>query len=331
MSTNIISNPISKPLKIAFAGTPEIAKIVLEHLLNSGFDVSLVLTQPDRPRGRGNKVSGSPVKQLALARGIDNVLQPVSFKHDAQQSLDVIRALNPDIIIVVAYGLILPLELLTIPRLGCVNIHVSLLPRHRGAAPIARSILAGDRHSGVTIMQMDAGLDTGDVLLQEKVNIEADDTAGTLHDKLAIVGSRLIVDYLNQFEQIVPQPQSDIGISYAHKIEKSEAKIDWSNEAVVIERHIRGFNPIPGCFTYLDDNLVKIWQAKVVDTDAALSAAVNGVIAGTVIKMGEEGIFVVCGSGTVLLILQLQAAGKNRQLVRDYVIGHGDLLGNIFS
>lgn len=310
-----------QPLRIIFAGTPDLAKSVLEHILHSGFSVGMVLTKPDRPSGRGKKITQSPVKVLALEQHIP-VLQPVSFKNDAT-IIDLIREFKPDIMVVVAYGLILPQELLDIPRLGCVNVHVSLLPRHRGAAPIARAILAGDCESGVTIMQMDCGLDTGAILLQEKVIIESSDTALELHDKLAILGSRLIVEYLTHYTQIKPVLQTNDGATYAHKIEKSEAKINWQNNAYLIERQIRGFNPAPGCFSILDGVLIKIWQSSVGDATTAVEC-------GTIIAIVKDGIIVACGEGTTLVIKQLQEAGGKRQLAKDYILGRANLVGKVF-
>ena len=311
-----------KQLKIVFAGTPDIAQVVLQHILNNGFKVDLVLTKPDSRQGRGNKVAYSPVKQLALNYNIP-LLQPQSFKLNPE-IVTQIQQLCPDIIIVVAYGLIFPKALLTTPRLGCVNIHVSLLPQHRGAAPINRAIIAGDAASGVTVMQMDAGLDTGDILLQQQIVLAANETAGTLHDKLAMLGSKMIIDYLEHYAEIKPTPQSGDGVSYAHKIDKSEAKINWQEDARVIERKIRGFNPAPGCFSYLDDKLIKVWRASIGD-------AGSNAMPGTIIAAHNDTFSVCCGNGSTLLLEEVQEAGKTKQLARDYLRGHMNLQGAIFS
>ncbi len=303
---------MSSNLKIVFAGTPEIAKCVLSKILACEFKVDLVLTQPDRPKGRGQKLTFSPVKDLAIANSIE-ILQPISFKQEPAV-IDRIKELRPDIIIVVAYGLILPQKLLLIPKLGCVNIHVSLLPRHRGAAPIQRAVLAGDNITGVSIMQMDQGLDTGDILLQREINISPNDTSGSLHDKLANLGADLIVEYLHNYSKINKVAQSTEGITYASKIEKKEAQINWHEEASVIERKIRGFNPFPGCFTYLDQHLVKIWQAR-------LSQESTKNIPGT-IYTNKEQMLVSCGNNSTLIIDELQDAGKSRLSAKQYLSGH---------
>lgn len=312
---------MTSDLKIIFAGTPEIAKTVLASVLAAGFKVDLVLTQPDRPKGRGQKLAMSPVKELALKHNIE-VFQPLSFKQQPE-ALAKISALQPDIMIVVAYGLILPQSLLDIPKNGCVNIHVSLLPRHRGAAPIQRAILDGDSLTGVTIMQMDKGLDTGDILLQQPVEIANTDTSGSLHDKLAEVGADLIVEYLNVYQTLKPQAQSLDGVTYAHKIEKSEAAINWQEDAFIIERKIRGFNPAPGCFTYLEQagqnkSLVKVWSSSVV-------AATTTQVPGTVISADKNKLYIACANGSVLGLNELQDAGKNRQSVVQYTQGHPNL------
>ena len=312
-------------LKIVFAGTPEIAKTVLAKILDAGFKVDLVLTQPDRPKGRGLTLAMSPVKILAQAHAIE-VFQPESFRNNPE-ALAKIYGVLPDIIIVVAYGLILPPELLAIPSLGCVNIHVSLLPRHRGAAPIQRAIIEGDAVTGVTLMQMDRGLDTGPVLLQQELPIEVNDTSGTLHDKLAHLGAEMIVKYLHNYALYTPEAQSSSDVSYAHKIEKTEAEINWTDTAGIISRKIRGFNPFPGCFTHLEGKLVKIWQAVVVTTNSSYSKAESG----SVVRVEKNGIGVSCGDETVLLITELQPAGKNRQSAGQFAQGHPELKGKRFQ
>jgi methionyl-tRNA formyltransferase len=226
--------------------------------------------------------------------------------------------------VVVAYGIILPKQLLEIPRLGCVNIHVSLLPAYRGAAPIQRVILAGEKYTGVTIMQMDAGMDTGAILMQQQVTIDDTDTAKILHDKLANLGSHMIVNYLSNYTQYIPIPQNVDGVSYAPKIEKTETNINWDENAIIIERKIRGFNPAPGCFTYLDGELIKIWQAKTVIQPAAQS------IPGTIITADNHGIMVACGDNSRLIITELQRSGGRRQSAAQYIIGHTNLVNKIF-
>lgn len=311
-----------KKLNIVFAGTPEIAQIVLDKILNHGFNVSLVLTQPDRPKGRGQKIAMSLVKELALKNKIE-VFQPVSFKNNPE-AIKKIRDICPDVMIVVAYGLILPSEILAIPKNGCINIHVSLLPRHRGAAPIQRVILEGDKYTGVTIMQMDAGLDTGGILLQQNVEISPLENSGSLHDKLALIGADLIIKYLNGFEDLTVKPQELTGVTYAHKIDKTEALINWKEDAQIIERKIRGFNPFPGCYTNLNNKLVKIWKAT-------LTNQVSKELPGTIICDGHEKLGVVCGDGVVLLINEIQEAGKSRQISCEYIHGHPNINDNHFT
>ncbi len=262
-------------MKVAFAGTPEFAREALAAILAAGFDVPIVLTQPDRPAGRGMKLQASPVKQLAQQHGIP-VSQPHSLRLDgkypdeASAARDALLAAAPDVMVVAAYGLILPQWTLDLPRLGCLNIHGSLLPRWRGAAPIHRAIEAGDAETGITIMQMDAGLDTGDMLLIEREAIRPDDTTAVLHDRLARLGGRLIVEALEMAAcgGLTRTPQPESGITYAHKIEKAEAAIDWSLPADVIARRVRAFDPFPGCtFTLSGDKgpeTHKVWAAQAV-------------------------------------------------------------------
>ena len=313
---------MSSDLRVVFAGTPEIARLVLERVLSAGLKVSLVLTKPDRPKGRGQKLAQSQVKELAQAHDIE-VLQPISFKQDSQ-TLDRIQQLQPDLMLVVAYGLILPQTLLDIPRLGCINLHVSLLPRHRGAAPIQRAILDGDIATGVTIMHMDSGLDTGDVLLQRALEIQPTDTSGSLHDKLALLGAELVIEYLNNHQHLAKVAQGEAGVTYAHKISKAEAEINWHENAEIIERKIRGYNPFPGCFTYLDQQLVKIWQSSV-------GSVFTQDRPGTIISTAKDQMSGSCGDGSVLIISQLQTAGKTRQSAKDYIHGRANLNGKQFS
>ncbi|KQV53353.1 methionyl-tRNA formyltransferase [Pelomonas sp. Root1217] len=290
-------------MKVVFAGTPEFAAIALDALLTAGFTVPLVLTQPDRPAGRGMKLQASAVKQRAMAAGIP-VAQPQGLKLDGKYAADAaaareaLRAADADVMVVAAYGLILPQWVLDTPRRGCLNIHASLLPRWRGAAPIHRAIEAGDAETGITIMQMDAGLDTGDMLLIGRETIRADDTTATLHDRLANLGGRLIVEAL-QVPSPASTPQPGEGVTYAHKIEKAESVIDWTLPAVVIERRLRAFDPFPGGQATLAGEALKVWRAEVVEGRGK---------PGEVIAAGPE---VACGDGA-LKLTELQRAGGKR-------------------
>lgn len=290
------------PLRMLFAGTPPFAASHLESLIDSKHQLIGVYTQPDRPAGRGKKLQPSAVKIMAQAAQIP-VYQPPSLKDaEAQQTL---AALEADVLVVVAYGLILPLPVLAAPRLGCLNVHASLLPRWRGAAPIQRAIEAGDSHTGITIMQMDEGLDTGDILATQRCEIAPHMTAAALHDALADLGSPLLLDVLDSIEsyQSNRQPQPADGATYAPKILKPEAAIDWTLAAAVLDARIRAFNPFPVCFSTLGDERVRIWEARPIHTEG------NGNPApGTLLRANEEGIAVACGEGA-LLITRLQLAG----------------------
>jgi methionyl-tRNA formyltransferase len=308
-------------MRVAFAGTPEFARAALERLHAAGFAVPLVLTQPDRPAGRGMKLQPSPVKQFAQAQGIP-VAQPRSlrldgkFPEEADTACVALEVAKPDVLVVAAYGLILPQWVLDLPRLGCLNIHASLLPRWRGAAPIHRAIEAGDPETGVTIMQMDAGLDTGDMLLTERVAISPDDTTGTLHDKLAALGARMIVEGLELAAcgglRAVKQPGG--GVTYAHKIDKAEAAIAWSQAAATIERRIRAFDPFPGATARIGAETVKVWRARAVPGPGTVAP-------GTVVTLDDHGIGVACGDGSRLEIAELQRAGGKRLPASDFLRG----------
>ncbi|MGE4447442.1 MAG: methionyl-tRNA formyltransferase [Azospira sp.] len=304
-------------MKIVFAGTPEFAARALAALYEAGHDIPLVLTQPDRPAGRGMTLQASPVKQLALSRGSE-VFQPLTLKDEVAQ--EKLRLLAPDVMVVAAYGLILPQAVLDIPRHGCLNIHASLLPRWRGAAPIHRAILAGDAESGVCIMQMEAGLDTGPVLLSASTPITAQDTSQTLHDKLAVQGAQLIVSALQRLPlPAVAQPEA--GVTYAAKLDKSEAPLDWRRPAAELDRQIRAFTPFPGTTAVLDGAPLKVW--------AALPRSESGV-PGTVLAADKHGILVACGSGS-LLLTELQKAGGKRLPVAQFLAGHGVSAGARFE
>ena len=301
-------------MNVIFAGTPVFAARALSAIIDAGFNVPLVLTQPDRPSGRGMKLTPSPVKQVALQYNIP-VAQPISLRlngkypEDAQAARAQITAAQADVMVVAAYGLILPQDVLDLPKHGCINIHASLLPRWRGAAPIHRAIESGDTETGITLMQMDAGLDTGDMLAIERLPITEQHTTATLHDELAEMGARMVVDYLRQLRdgaapQATPQPTD--GVSYAEKIDKAEAKIDWTQSAQIIARKVHALDPAPGCVcTYMEQPL-KIWAAQ---TDETLS---KEHAAGTIIGVDKHGVRVVCGDGSVLRITQMQKAGGKR-------------------
>ena len=317
-------------MKLIFAGTPEFASVALARLLSAGFQVPLVLTQPDRPAGRGMKLQASPVKQLALQHRI-TVAQPRSLRldgkypDDAAAAREAIEAAQADAMVVAAYGLILPQWVLDVPRSGCLNIHASLLPRWRGAAPIHRAIEAGDLETGVTIMQMDAGLDTGDMLLMERLPIRADDTTGSLHDRLAVLGGRLIVEALEiaACGGLTAKKQPTEGVTYAHKIDKAEAAIDWSQSAVTLARRVRAFNPFPGAATARAGEPVKVWAAHAVDGSA-------GAVPGQVLAVGDEGIQVQTASG-VLVMTELQRAGGKRLAAADFLRGHELRVGDVLD
>ncbi|MDO9291386.1 MAG: methionyl-tRNA formyltransferase [Hydrogenophaga sp.] len=323
-------------MKIIFAGTPEFARVALERLLAAGFEIPLVLSQPDRPAGRGMKLQASPVKQCALAHGLA-VAQPRSlrldgkFPDEAAAARAAIRAANADAMVVAAYGLILPQWVLDAPRLGCFNIHASLLPRWRGAAPIHRAIEAGDQHTGVTIMQMDAGLDTGDMLLVERLPIAADDSTGSLHDRLAELGGRLMVEALEMAAcgGLRPVPQPVDGVTYAHKIEKAEAAIDWTLPAAVIARRVRAFNPFPGASTALAGEAIKVWAAHV-ETDTDTGADAGAAVPGQVLAIGPQGIRVMTGDG-VLVLDELQRAGGKRLPAADFLRGFALTPGQVLD
>jgi methionyl-tRNA formyltransferase len=308
-------------VRAIFAGTPEFARVALQRLHAAGIVIPLVLTQPDRPAGRGMKLQPSPVKAFALEHGMP-VAQPRSLRldgkypDDAAAARSAIEGARADVMVVAAYGLILPQWVLDTPRLGCMNIHASLLPRWRGAAPIHRAIEAGDRETGVTIMQMDAGLDTGDMLLVERIPIAPQDTTGTLHDKLALLGGRLIVEALEiaACGGLTRVPQPTEGVTYAHKIDKAEAAIDWSQPAEVIERRVRAFNPAPGATASLRGETIKIWRAQAL-------AGRGTVVPGTVVAVDERGIGVACGDGARLEVGELQRAGGKRLASADFVRG----------
>lgn len=325
---------MSQRLSVIFAGTPEFAAEALAQILAAGHTVPLVLTQPDRPAGRGMRLQASAVKQLALQHNIP-VVQPLSLRLDgkypdeaavAQAAIaEAIAKHQADVMVVAAYGLILPQWALDAPRLGCLNIHASLLPRWRGAAPIHRAVEAGDAQTGVVIMQMDAGLDTGDMLLTDVLDIGADDTTASLHDRLADMGGALVVRALAdaQAGKLKPVKQPESGICYAHKIDKAEAAVDWLQSADVIGRRVRAFNPFPAVSAQMGADVIKLWCASVEHTE-------HGKAAGTVLSADEHGVRVACGQG-VLCVTELQRAGGKRLNAADFVRGFALTAGQCFQ
>ena len=319
-------------MRVIFAGTPEFARSALTALHAAGHDIVGVLTQPDRPAGRGMKLQASAVKQFALSKGL-TVVQPQSLKLDgkypveAQAAQAFISNAQADVMVVAAYGLILPQWALDAPRYGCLNIHASLLPRWRGAAPIHRAIEAGDAQTGVTIMQMDAGLDTGDMLLEERCPISAHDTTASLHDTLAEMGAQMIVKAVSQAGHFKPVKQPLEGVTYAHKIEKVEAAIDWTQSAQVLAQRVRAFDPFPGMTVNWGGEVIKVWQAHAepLPLDASYLKA-----PGTLLSVQEEGLRVACGEG-VLCLTQLQKAGGKRQSTTDFARSFKAQVGDVFQ
>ncbi|MES2932570.1 MAG: methionyl-tRNA formyltransferase [Pseudomonadota bacterium] len=306
-------------MKIIFAGTPEFAALALQALLDAGFEIPLVLTQLDRPAGRGMQLQASAVKQTAIAHGIP-VAQPVSLRLDgkypdvAKKAHELLLATAHDVMVVAAYGLILPRSVLDIPAGGCINIHASLLPRWRGAAPIHRAIEAGDLETGVTIMQMEEGLDTGPMLAMQRLPITMDDTTGSLHDKLAMLGGSMIVDALRQHGKLRATPQPDQGANYAAKISKDEAALDFNQSAETLSRKIRAFNPFPGAFANVNGTALKFWQAHALNSP---SASPPGQI---LAANANDGVIVACGNGT-LRITELQKPGSKKLPAAEFLKG----------
>jgi methionyl-tRNA formyltransferase len=304
-------------MKLIFAGTPEFAAQALAAIIEAGHQVAMVLTQPDRPAGRGMALQHSPVKKLALAHNIE-VFQPLTLK-DAEAQAKV-AGVEAEVMVVAAYGLILPQLVLDMPKFGCINIHGSLLPRWRGAAPIQRALLAGDSETGVCIMQMEAGLDTGPVLLRGAFPIEASDTTASLHDRLAALGAQLVVKALGSLP-LVAEAQPLAGVTYAHKIEKAEAMIEWQRSAAELDRHIRAFNPFPGAQALFKGQTIKLWQA--------MPVAGSGKI-GQILAVDRKQILVACGEGA-LAIQELQKAGGKRLPVQQFLAGNPLLVGDCFD
>jgi len=314
----------TQPLKIIFAGTPEFAAESLKALLQGPDEVIAVYTQPDRKAGRGQKLKPSPVKEVALAADIP-VFQPLNFKEE--QDRQVLADLNADLMVVAAYGLILPKAVLDTPKLGCINVHASILPRWRGAAPIHRALLAGDKQTGITIMQMDVGLDTGDMLSKAFTDIEDTDTSASLHDKLAIQGGEILLSTIEQLKagSISPEPQDDEQANYAHKLTKEEGKIDWAESANAIAQKVRGLFPWPSAYTFIDEQNIRIHQASVADKTSDASA-------GSVIGSDKTGIYVSTGNG-VICLEKLQLPGKKAMTAEQVLNGNKELFaqGNSFQ
>ena len=315
----------SQPLRLIFAGTPDFAAAHLSALIDSEHEILAVYTQPDRPSGRGKKLLPGPVKTTAMAAGLP-VLQPPSLKDEAAQQR--LAGQGADLMIVVAYGLILPQAVLDAPRLGCLNVHASLLPRWRGAAPIQRAIEAGDKETGVTIMQMDAGLDTGDMLAKASLPISRTTSASSLHDEMAQIGPPLLLDVLATIEdhQRHAEQQRDELATYAHKLDKAEARLDWSQPAEQLARRVRAFNPFPVCYTLLADQRIRVWQAS------AQPATGSSAAPGSITDLRDNAIVVACGEGS-LALESLQLPGGKRLAVQELLKSRRDYFapGTTFS
>lgn len=295
-------------MDLVFAGTPRFAQVALAALLDAQHCVRLVLTQPDRPAGRGRRLEASPVKRFAEERGLP-VLQPATLRDP--KIVAAIAAQAPDVMIVAAYGLLIPKTILELPARGCLNIHASLLPRWRGAAPIQRALLAGDEQTGITIMQMDEGLDTGPMLRQEVTPISEEDTAGSLHDRLAVLGARLLLETLDS--PAMARAQSAEGVTYAAKVSKEETRIDWTQSAVALERTLRAFDPVPGAVTVWDGALLKLYRGRVEPRGPAQP--------GVILAAGSTGIVVACGEGA-LRITEFQRSGGKRLPAAAFLAGN---------
>ncbi len=314
-------------MKIIFMGTPDFSVGPLEALIEAGYEISLVVCQPDRPKGRSGELCPCPVKECAVKHGL-KVFQPERIKRP--EAVEELKKYPADVFVVSAFGQILSKEILTMPRYGCINIHASLLPKYRGAAPIQYAVINGDKESGVTIMQMDEGIDTGDILLQKSVEIDSEETGGSLFDKLSAVGSELIVEALELLEknELKPVKQDDTLSSHVGMLKKEDGLINWRKDAAVIERLIRGTDPWPGAYTYFRSKILKIWKAEAVMQSARADGV--GVKPGSITAIDRECFYVECGNGS-LKVTELQAEGKKRMSSADYLRGIrieiGELLG----
>jgi len=315
-------NKSSKKLKIIFMGTPDFAVPALTALSTNNYNVVLVVTQPDRPKGRGRRLAPPPVKETALKSGYD-IIQPVSIK--TREFADTIRKYNPDLFIVVAYGKIIPREILEIPKTGALNIHASLLPKYRGAAPIQWAVINNEEETGVTVMMIDEGLDTGDILFSSKMKIEPWDTSATLHDRLASLGADLIIKTLENIETSILNrvPQDNAKATYAPLLKKSDGHIDWKKSAEMIEAFIRGMTPWPGAFTFHESKRIKIYRAEPIQSDAEE-------VPGTVLKSFPDELRIATGNG-VLLIQEIQGTSGKRLLIKDFIRGYKIKPGAVLS
>ncbi len=317
-------------MKVVFMGTPDFSVGALDSIVKAGHDVRLVVTQPDKVRGRGKEVSFSPVKQCALDLGLE-VYQPEKIR--LPEAVERLKSTDADVYVVAAFGQILSEEILNIPRFGCINIHASLLPEYRGAAPIQWSILNGDKKTGITIMQMDKGVDTGDILLQKSMDIEPKETGAGLFDKLAVLGSEAIVEALDLIKEgkIHPMAQDETKATHVGMLKKDMGHIDWSKDAEVIERYVRGLNSWPGTYSYLDGKLLKIWDADVYYGEEFRHIFRFGKVApGEVLKADKTGIYVATGKN-VLVIKSIQPEGKKRMDSAAFLLGHSIKNGEIFG
>ncbi len=299
--------------RIIFAGTPDFSVPCLQVLIDSQHEVIAVYTQPDRPAGRGRKLQASPVKKLALEHNIP-IYQPKTLKNP--EAKVILQNLAADLMVVVAYGLILPKAVLDAPKLGCVNVHASILPYWRGAAPIQRAIMAGDKITGITLMKMDAGLDTGDILAKVECDISPEDTGQSLHDRLSRIGAEFLAQHIDMIEKLKPNPQSDELATYAHKIEKIEAKLDFSQSAKILANKVRAFNPSPVTQAEIAGMTLRIWQAHAVDE-------ISNQPAGTIVRAEKQGIDIATGEG-ILRLLKVQKAGGKPITVADFLNAHPD-------
>lgn len=311
-------------MKVIFMGTPEFSVGTLEALIKAGHEVVLAVTQPDKPKGRGGKMQFTPVKESALKHGIP-VFQPKKVREP--ECIEEMRQYGADIIVVIAFGQILPKEILNMTPYGCVNVHASLLPKYRGAAPIQWAVINGEKVSGVTTMQMDEGLDTGDMLLKTEIRLDEKETGGSLHDKLALAGAELCVRTLKGLEEktIRPKPQGESSTAYARMLDKKLGSIDWSKDAISIERLVRGLNPWPSAYTGWDGKVMKIWEAQVEEETAE-----SGSVPGTVISVEKDGFCVKTGDG-VLKILALQIPGKKKTEAEAFLRGYQIAVGTVLS
>ncbi len=303
-------------------GTPEFAVPSLQKLFEEGYDVEAVVTQPDKQKGRGMKLGFSPVKEVALKEGVE-ILQPEKIKNN-QDFINRLKEISPDVIVVVAYGKILPEEILKLPKYGCINVHASLLPKYRGAAPINWAIINGEKETGITTMLMDKGLDTGDILLKKSIPILEEDDAETLHDKLSLLGAEVLIETLRRLKEgtLIPVKQDESQASYAPMLDKKMGHIDWNKSAEEIQNFIRGMKPWPGCYTFYGDTMLKIWKVQIVAYDGKEQS-------GTVLKSKEE-LIVKCGRDA-LKIAEIQQQGSKRMGIREYLIGHNIPEGTIFK